>query len=62
MDKKNLSPLTPILSNVFARQPISVLDRYFTCQCFKKTERLARFYKKIERNKTSKFSLDFDTI
>ena len=63
MDKKNLSTLTPILSNVFARRPISVLDRHFTCQCFEKTERAAIFYKeKIKRNKTSKFSLDFDTI
>lgn len=62
MDKKNLSTLTPILSNVFARRPISVLDRHFTCQCFEKTERAAIFKKKIKRNKTSKFSLDFDTI
>ena len=46
MDKKNLSTLTPILSNVFARRPISVLDRHFTCQCFEKTERAATFYKK----------------
>lgn len=55
MDKKNLSTLTPILSNVFARQPISVLDRYVTCQCFKKTERLARFYKKIEKTRLQSF-------
>ena len=60
MDKKNLSTLTPILSNVFARLSISVLDRHFTCQCFEKTERVARHYKKIKRNKTSKISLEFD--
>ena len=60
--QKNLSTLTPILSNVFARRPISVLDRHFTCQCFEKTERVAIHYNKIKRNKTSKFSLDFDTI
>ena len=59
-DKKNLSTLTPILSNVFARRSISVLDRHFTCQCFEKTERVARHYKKIKRNKTSKISLEFD--
>ena len=58
--QKNLSTLTPILSNVFARRSISVLDRHFTCQCFEKTERVARHYKKIKRNKTSKISLEFD--
>ena len=54
MDKKNLSTLTPILSNVFARQPFSVLDRHFTCQCFRKTERLARFYKKNQKKQDFK--------
>ena len=44
MDKKNLSTLTPILSNVFARRHISVLDRHITCHCFEKTERVARNY------------------
>ena len=53
-DKKNLSTLTPILSNVFARLSISVLDRHFTCQCFEKTERAAIFYKKNKKKQDFK--------
>ena len=53
-DKKNLSTLTPILSNVFARLSISVLDRHFTCQCFEKTERVARHYKKNKKKQDFK--------
>ena len=47
--QKNLSTLTPILSNVFARQPVSVLDLHLTCRCFEKKIRIARFYKKIKK-------------
>ena len=52
--QKNLSTLTPILSNVFARLSISVLDRHFTCQCFEKTERVARHYKKNKKKQDFK--------
>ena len=52
--QKNLSTLTPILSNVFARLSISVLDRHFTCQCFEKTERAAIFYKKNKKKQDFK--------
>ena len=57
-DKKNLSTLTPILSNVFARRSISVLDRHFTCQCFEKTERVARHYKKNKKKQDLKNFLE----
>ena len=46
--QKNLSTLTPILSNVFIRRPIYVLDRHFTCQCFEKTEKSCKI---LQRNK-----------
>ena len=61
MDKKNLSTLTPILSNIFARRSISALDRHSTYLCFEKTETVARKYKKEKENNTSKFSLELDT-
>ena len=62
MDKKDCSTLTPILSNIFARRPISALDRHFTHKCFEKTERIAKKYKKIKEYKTSKFSMELDII
>ena len=39
---------------VFARLSISVLDRHFTCQCFEKTERVARHYKKNKKKQDFK--------
>ena len=62
MDKKDCSTLTHILSNIFARRPISALDRHFTHKCFEKTERIAKKYKKINEYKTSKFSMELDII
>ena len=62
MDKKDCSTLTPILSNIFTRRPISALDRHITYQCFEKAERVARKSKKVKENKTSMFSLELDTI
>ena len=49
MDKKDCSTLTPILSNIFTRRPISALDRHITYQCFEKTERGARKSKKVKK-------------
>ena len=56
MDKQSCSTLTPILSNIFARRTISVPDRHFTCQCFEKTERVARHYKKNKKKQDFKVS------